>query len=375
MARLEALSLREQDLPPGTCAVLASARRLRFLDVDHSRFDPAELRFLSAFSSLEYLSLNDTSIGDQHVPILAALMVTRLSLSRTRLTANGLTQLIRDKPAFLALARYRPVSWHAWETPPFYEVNPVELLEPPVTSPRYEPIDSLRRAERMDRRAELVEFLRNRPWEGSYRRGATAATLQPGMAIPRDFISLEIALRPGAIRTDRELATLGGFTPGDGARTWRLDMSNSEVTGRGFRDWRQGHVELLDVSGSKFDDVGMRYLGRATWLVRVRLNRTTITPAGLQWLPAGGRLVELSMNGVAIDDAAIMQLIDSGRLDNVLELGLEETQITERSLVALAQLRRLERLAIRGTRVTAMGIRDFRRAKPACENMTDVRSE
>jgi hypothetical protein len=81
------------------------------------------------------------------------------------------------------------------------------------------------------------------------------------------------------------------------------------------------------------------------------------------------------MNGVAIDDAAIMQLIDSGRLDNVLELGLEETQITDRSLVALAQLRRLERLAIRGTRVTPLGIRDFRRAKPACEIKTDVRSE
>jgi hypothetical protein len=30
MARLEALSLREQDLPPGTCAVLASAGRLRW---------------------------------------------------------------------------------------------------------------------------------------------------------------------------------------------------------------------------------------------------------------------------------------------------------------------------------------------------------
>lgn len=378
MPRLEALSLRDQDVPPGSFAILRSAPRLRFLDLDQSRFDPSELSAFVESATLDFLSLNDTSVADRHVDLLARLMVTKLSLARTKISASGLTRLLREKPAFMQVGSYHPGSWHGWQSPAVHETgHPTLLLEPGAVPPRYEPIDSLIRAERADRRAELVEFLRNRPWEGTYRRGRTPEAMRPGAAIPQDAIECEMHLKKGAITTDRELATLGGLRPHNLSMlsmTWHVDLSDSQVTGRGFRGWRHGHVESLDLSGSKLDDDGMRYMGRATYVTRLRLSRTRITGSGLRWLPPEARLRELALNDTTIDDAAVQQLIDSGRLANELELELDGTRVTDASLAALARLSRLRRLSIRRTQTTPEGVRTLRQTNPACEITADASS-
>lgn len=375
MPRLEALSLRDQDVPPGSFAILRSAPRLRFLDLDQSRFDPSELSAFVESATLDFLALNDTSVADRHVDLLARLMVTKLSLARTKISASGLTRLLREKPAFMQVGAYRPDSWHGWQSPSLHETgHPTLLLEPAVMPPRYEPIDSLVRAERADRRAELVEFLRNRLWEGTYRRGRTPEAMRPGAAIPQDAIVCEIHLKKGAITTDRELATLGGLRPQNLSMTWHVDLSDSQVTGRGFRGWRHGRVESLDLSGSKVDDDGMRYMGRAASGTRLRLSRTRITGNGLRWLPPEARLRELALNDTTIDDAAVQQLIDSGRLANELELELDGTRVTDVSLAALARLNRLQRLSIRRTQTTPEGIQNLRRTNPACEITADLSS-
>jgi hypothetical protein len=334
---------------------------------------------LSAFvesATLDFLSLNDTSVVDRHVDLLARLMVTKLSLARTKISASGLTRLLREKPAFMKVGSSHPGSWHGWHSPAVHETgHPTELLEPGAVPPRYEPIDSLVRAEWADRRPELVEFLRNRPWEGTYRRGRTPETMRPGAAIPQDAIVCEMNLKKGAIKTDHELATLGGLRPHNLSMTWHVDLSDSQVTGRGFRGWRHGRIEPLDLSGSKVDDDGMRYMGRATRVVRLRLSRTRITGNGLRWLPPEAGLRELALNDTTIDDAAVQQLIDSGRLANELELELDGTRVTDVSLAALARLNRLQRLSIRRTQTTPEGIQNLRRTNPACEITADVSSD
>jgi hypothetical protein len=93
-------------------------------------------------------------------------------------------------------------------------------------------------------------------------------------------------------------------------------------------------LEGLSLRGNHFTDEGLAFLGRMKQLKRLWLGRGDgrITDAGLKWLSELENLEELELQGHPITDEGLKHLYD------------------------LAKLRKLRRVYLHGTRVTAVGV-------------------
>ena len=75
-------------------------------------------------------------------------------------------------------------------------------------------------------------------------------------------------------------------------------------------------------------------------------------------------VAELQISGSGITDAGLVHLKDLIKLSH---LNLSDTQITDAGLVHLKGLTKLERLDLKDTKVTDAGVADLQKALPNCE--------
>jgi Leucine-rich repeat (LRR) protein len=174
-----------------------------------------------------------------------------------------------------------------------------------------------------------------------------------------------------AIDVGFSLFTDGGFEHLTSMPNLReVAAGGNKVTDTGLNAVRlMPNLRVLDLNGAQRTDSGL-------W-------SATVTDRGLDAIATLGKLEELYLRGAKITDGGSVKL---GALKLLKVLDLSETQVS--ALGALSQLPNLERLALykcarvddsiipaltklkwvdlKGTKVTAAGIEQLRRANPAC---------
>lgn len=155
-----------------------------------------------------------------------------------------------------------------------------------------------------------------------------------------------------------------------------LSVGGNKITDAGLSGLRLlPQLTKLDVSGAQRTDSGM-------WAA-------SVTDQGLDTMAALTRLESLNLQGTKISDAGFPKLVP---LKNLKELSIGKTQLSARSLAALKQLPRIERLSLygdvkiddqaiailadlpalswvdlQGTKVTKAGAAKLKAARPKCD--------
>lgn len=112
----------------------------------------------------------------------------------------------------------------------------------------------------------------------------------------------------------------------------------------------------VDLSTRAVTDEQMTWLPRARSLLRLRLNDTRITDATLLSISDMPYLEHLSLDRTQVTSASMATV---AKLRSLRTLSLEDTQVDDAGLAALSSLPNLQRLRLRGTRITDQGLVDI----------------
>jgi hypothetical protein len=112
-------------------------------------------------------------------------------------------------------------------------------------------------------------------------------------------------------------------------------------------------LEDLVLNGTSITDAGVRYLPRFLRLRRLLLGSTRVTDASLSDVAALANLEVLELSQTEITDKGIFAL---GDLRKLKYLGLADTSISNEGLCSLMELKKLQELRLSRSRVTDAGL-------------------
>ncbi len=163
--------------------------------------------------------------------------------------------------------------------------------------------------------------------------------------------------------TDEGLRELSGVTG-----TLDLHFGNTTITDAGLAHLAGcTGVWALHIDGTKVTDAGLKSLAGMTKLTELWLDGLPVTGTGLAHLKGLPSLDAIGLSHTSIDDAALLNLQGLP----MHRIHLRNTQITDAGLAHLKGHRRLVDLQLQGTKVTAAGIAEFRKAVPGCRIESD----
>lgn len=129
-----------------------------------------------------------------------------------------------------------------------------------------------------------------------------------------------------------------------------------------------GKVGRVNLDGVKVTDAGLKslmpHLKKLPYLIQLSLNNTQITDAALERL---GELTQLQFLSLAVNHITDAGLIHIERLTQLKELTLVNTRITDAGLEHLKGLSNLQFICLWQTQVTDEGVRKLQRALPRCK--------
>lgn len=166
----------------------------------------------------------------------------------------------------------------------------------------------------------------------------------------------------------------------------KLFLRNTAIDNAALVKLKGLKLQEINLDDSNFDDTGAAGLAQCNSLLIIRAPMTQITPVGVAKLARLKALVELALEGIDIDNdyvAAIatcrqlrqLSIESSAKVDCVGVSALTDSVIKnldlkrcsgidDKALPYLAQMKRLERLYLDYTKVTASGIRTLCRKAP-----------
>lgn len=140
-----------------------------------------------------------------------------------------------------------------------------------------------------------------------------------------------------------------------------LWLAGTRITDKAFEHWTfPPQLRRLSLQGTQVTDATLVQLARCTTLEELSLHGTSVEGSGFsgtQW----PQLKRLGLSKTRFRDASVPQLMNLAALD---WLSLEETPLTDAGLEQLAALSSLKYLAVRRTGVTQAGLSRFRKARP-----------
>jgi serine/threonine protein kinase len=143
-----------------------------------------------------------------------------------------------------------------------------------------------------------------------------------------------------------------------------VDLSNCSVVGDGdsgrLRDAPE--VEELSLLRTGITDEGLRHLAGCRRLKKVRLDGLPVTAHGLRAL-ADLPIVQLGLAGTRITPQALPIILGFGDLES---LDLTGCPFADADLAQLAELRKLRKLIVTGTKATDAGVEQLATQLPAC---------
>jgi hypothetical protein len=123
--------------------------------------------------------------------------------------------------------------------------------------------------------------------------------------------------------TDDDLANLWSLD-----RCFHLDLSNTAVTDAGMKHLAEARIRMIDLSGTKVGNQGLKELLRIPSLTILNLGNTQITNDGLKFLLDNPNVDSLSLENLNITDEGLKYVGQLTRL-KTLWLGATRPQPSE----------------------------------------------
>lgn len=173
------------------------------------------------------------------------------------------------------------------------------------------------------------------------------------------LVTLDLA---GTQIGDRTVTRLSGM------RSLRsLYLLETPVTGEGFSAVEGlQKLESLNLRGTQLTPAGLDAISRLRSLQTLTLSETPVQDAWLAPLGSLSGLKTLCLEKTPVTDAGIKNLVESGKLQDLQNLFLSGTQITDGAAEALAQLKSLARLDLNETQVGDATVAALARHKVLC---------
>jgi len=168
---------------------------------------------------------------------------------------------------------------------------------------------------------------------------------------------LEIAGEPSQLEGVDALATL--------ARAVHVALSVRALSNVEFAR-RMPLLDHLDVSGTCVSS--LEPLANARVLRHLALRRTAISDPELRYLARLPLLHTLELSATRITDAGVSLI---ARIPTLWRLWLERTSVTDATLDAFSEARQLDRIDVRGTRVTLTAVARLAKALPRLQIVAD----
>jgi len=138
------------------------------------------------------------------------------------------------------------------------------------------------------------------------------------------------------------------------AREYARDMERrADLVAKGFAT-EPGRTTLGEIWDRWWEKDGSRRRGDSKHAFRQSLEKHL---AGLK------NLITLNLSDTKVTDAGIAGLVQNRELRN---LQAENTGLTDTGLAKLKELPKLSLLFVRGSKVTAKGVEEFKKARPGC---------
>ena len=175
-----------------------------------------------------------------------------------------------------------------------------------------------------------------------------------------------ISLVP-AIGSFYAFAELGCLRGTLGPNRFGEDPTADFRSGANLAQLKQGLLLLdrvIELDGTDTSDEDLAKVVLNEQIEELRLGETAITDAGLMYLRHLPRLQRLDLSLTQISDAGLASLAE---LNHLTTLWLGGTQITDDGLLQLANLMSLENVYVTNTKVTPMGVRRLGELLPGCQ--------
>jgi Leucine-rich repeat (LRR) protein len=333
LKRLEVLNLSSTDVTDAGLKELSECGSLVGLNLDHTKVTDAGIKHLAGLKKIKNLDLSWTAVTDVGLLELAALdNLQQLNLERTKVSDAGVKQLARIK-----------------------KLNSLVLDRPKLTDGM---LRTLREAGLLHTLADAevafdpkVPIKRPARPEDVVRLNLVGAPLtDAGLKEVAGLKNLEwLDLRgTTAGRTAAGLMELAGLK-----KLNNLVLDESQITDEVLRGLRAAGIlhTLSRASGTPGTDP--RPTG-AEDVLRLFLNMTPVSDAGLKELADFKNLQYLSLGSTRVTDAGLKELAG---FKNLEYLDLSATRVTDAGLKELAGLKKLRDLRLVGTGVTNAGLR------------------
>ncbi len=349
---------------------------LHILDLNRASITDADLSRVRNLKALTTLIVSGTPISDEGLAALGDLpALEQVYLSSTKVSDSGLTELIRRYPQIIRLhiasTQVTDAGIESLRSLP--NLLSLSCFQLPLTD---HSIDTLRQLTKLQT-AGLTGTKISR--QGIDRLRAALPTCK----IESDYGTFEPVTKNRA--GDRSVAewvhSLGGtvgldvplrgyltigpkdeFPAGD-FRLISLDLAEKTLNDRDLARLNGlDFFSTLILPGTPLTDAGLRNLGDLPELGKIYIGGTRVTDAGLHELARRYPKVEvLYAGGSKVTDAGVGALL---QWPNLAELELNHLPLTDESVDALTQLKQIQIVALRSTKVSRTGIDRLRRALP-----------
>ncbi len=437
LSHLEDLDLSGTEIDDAGIAQLAPLKQLRRLHLASTNLTDAALETIALLPALEELNLYRTKVTNAGLARLKGLAKLRdVDVRYSRATAAGVSELAaggRVRVAFSAV----PATLRGAASPPPAGANAAAVVAwirslGGTVSPDGATV-SLRGTAISDRGLEALEAmgatLRKLDVSGTgigdggmaalarlplleeldlastsitdrglstlkaprLRRLVLDNTYVEGMGLAASG-SLEVLDLLGAPVSDAGLEAIARAAPA----LRRLHLGETDVTGAGLASLRGlSKLTHLDLAATEVGDEGLKHLGKLAGLNFLRLRETRLSDAGLvhlsglaslEFLDLGrtrisnagmphlgklGALRTLVLEYAEVDDAGLTPLAELGSLR---DLNLDSTHVTDAVMARLGGYSSLVRVNLYHTLVTAEGVNQLKKSRPACLVIWDPQS-
>lgn len=373
---LESLALRETPITDDGLRWLEKLTRLNWLDLaDVAQVGDAGAEHLAHLTELRLLNAGKTRITDRGARYLRSLVnLEWLCLQGTPITDEGLAQLT-NLPVLKTLLIHDLQIGDA-TLGRLSTASRLETLDVRNTRVTAAGVASLKlRLPKLDLAAS-PDVMANAPQP--IPPPAAIKTMPPGPALPPpNSLAPEAMVRKlgGSVRQnlklpDRPLAGVrienDQMSDDDLAFLEQLPLLSSlELAGGNLTDKALAHVRPLEsltsltIDRARLTDDGLEQLSALRQLTKLKLTHAPITDAALKHLSRLDELESLDLSATEVTGSGLGQL----RTTRLRTLVLDETNVTDKTIAAVARLTSLETLSLKGTAIGNHGLLRLRNVK------------
>lgn len=338
-------------------------------DSDSTDDQLAELRRLCEGVKIRNLYLDKTAITDDGLANLTGLSIIQLSLTDTQITNAGIEHVkkVRNLSA-LVLQGTNVSDEGVREIATIGSLTGIGLADTPITDTALEHLKQLPNLTSLNINITNIS-------DNGLKHVAVHRSLHTLLASQCDGIT-DVGLKHLGELTNLEVLELiyiDNFTDagiadlGKLKKLSRLTLSSPKISDVGLQAICEQfpNLSILALGHAGVTDAGLEHLTKLSNLNTLHLGDTSIDGKGLIHLKSLAHMEVLLLNSSS--ELSGDALIAISNLQNLRELFLQKTPISDADIENLARLKKLAHLDLRQSKVTAKGVAQLQKALPNCK--------